>query len=223
MITMSSSYVLNIHWDSMCASINIKQNAIDSMSQPQLVATWLRVLQISVGAISIILSGYVLAQPGLAIFTAVRILSIVLLFVGIESTAVGTFSRFLRTSSRFSSIALGVSAIAFSLLVTTLLPPPTILFSIFLGGFAILFNGIGGIIQGVGGQGISRWFRTPLVGVGVLSIAISALIIAHPMGFGAPLLSVVMSFALLIIGIEITAMGIVGKLIIGKIPSRKKS
>ena len=210
-----------------CAqSINIKQSAIDSMSQPQLVKapTWLRVLQISVGAISIILSGYVLAQPGLAIFTSVRILSIVLLFVGIESTAVGTFSRFLRTSSsRFSSIALGVSAIAFSLLVTALLPPPTILFSIFLGGFAILFNGIGGIIQGVGGQGISRWFRAPLVGVGVLSIAISVLIIAHPIGFGAPLLSVVMSFALLIIGIEITTMGIVGKLIIGKIPSRKKS
>jgi hypothetical protein len=59
------------------------------MSQPQLVKspTWLRVLQISIGAISIILSGYVLAQPGLPIFTAVRILSIVLLFVGIESTA----------------------------------------------------------------------------------------------------------------------------------------
>ena len=56
------------------------------MSQPQLVKapTWLRVLQISIGAISIILSGYVLAQPGLAIFTVIRILSIVLLFVGIE-------------------------------------------------------------------------------------------------------------------------------------------
>jgi hypothetical protein len=209
-----------------CAqSINIKQNAIDSMSQPQLVKTptWLRILQISIGAISIILSGYVLAQPGLAILTAVRILSIVLLFVGIESTAVGTFSRYLRTSSRFSNIALGASAIAFSLLVTTLLPPPPLLFSIFLGGFAILFNGIGGIMQGVKGQGISRWFRAPLVGVGVLSIFISGLIIAHPIGFGAPILAVVMSLALLIIGIEITAMGIVGRLIVGKIPNRKKS
>ena len=205
-------------------SFIIEQSAIDSMSQPQLVKapTWLRVLQISVGAISIILSGYVLAQPGLAIFTAVRILSIVLLFVGIESTAVGTFSRYLRTSSRFS-IALGASAIAFSILVTTLLPAPPILFSIFLGGFALLFNGLGGIMQGVGGQGISRWFRAPLVGVGVLSIAISGLIIAHPIGFGAPLLAVVMSFALLIIGIEITAMGVVGRLIVGKILDRKKS
>jgi hypothetical protein len=195
------------------------------MSQPQLVKTpnWLRILQISIGAISIILSGYVLAQPGLAILTAVRILSIVLLFVGIESTVVGTFSRYLRTSSRFSNIALGASAIAFSLLVTTLLPPPPLLFSIFLGGFAILFNGIGGIMQGVKGQGISRWFRAPLVGVGVLSISISGLIIARPIGFVAPILAVVMSLALLIIGIEITAMGIVGRLIVGKIPNRKKS
>ena len=78
-------------------------------------------------------------------------------------------------------------------------------------------------MQGVGGQGISRWFRAPLVGVGVLSIAISGLIIAHPIDFGAPLLSVVMSLALLIIGMEITVMGVVGKLIVGKIPSRKKS
>jgi hypothetical protein len=152
----------------------------------------LRVLQISIGAISIILSGYVLAQPGLAFFTAIRILSKVLLFVGIESTAVGSFSRYLRTSSRFSNIVLGASAIAFSILIMVLLPPPPILFAIFLGGFAILFNGIGGIMQGVGGQDISRWFGAPLVGVGILSIAISGLIIAHPMGFGAPLLAVVM-------------------------------
>jgi hypothetical protein len=183
--------------------------------------TWLRVLQISIGAISTILPGYVLAQPSLSIFTAVKILSMVLLFVGIESTAVGAFSRYVRTSSRFSNIALGASAIAFSILITALLPPPPILFSIFLAGFAILFNGIGGIMQGVGGQGISRWFRAPLIGVGVLIIAISGLIIAHPIGLGDRLLAVVMSVALLTIGVEITAMGVVGKLIVGKIPNRK--
>ena len=92
------------------------------------------------------------------------------------------FQSSLRTSSRFSNIALGASAITFSILIMALLPPPPILLSIFLGGFAILFNGIGGIMQGVQGQGISRWFRAPLVGVGVLIIAISGLIIAHPIG-----------------------------------------
>lgn len=194
------------------------------MSQPKLIkaAIWLRVLQISIGAISIVLSGYVLTQPSLTIFTAVRILSTVLLFVGIESIAVGTFSRYVRTSSRFSSIALGTSAIAFSILVTALLPPPSILFSIFLGGFALLFNGLGGIMQGVQGEGISRWFRAPLVVVGVISIAISILIIVHPIGFEV-LLTVVMSLALLIIGIEITVKGVVGRLIVGKIPNSKKS
>ena len=79
-------------------SIIMEQSAIDSMSQPKLVKepNWLRVLQISIGAISIILSGYVLAQPGLAIFTAVQILSIVLLFVGIESIAVGALFSSMR-------------------------------------------------------------------------------------------------------------------------------
>lgn len=32
----------------------------------------------------------------------------------------------------------------------TLLPPPPILFSIFLAGFTLLFNGIGEILQGMG-------------------------------------------------------------------------
>ena len=60
-------------------SIIIEQSTVDSMSQPQTVKTptWLRVLQISIGTISIILSGYVIAHPSLAIFTAVQILSIV--------------------------------------------------------------------------------------------------------------------------------------------------
>ena len=93
----------------------MEQSAIDSVSQPQLVKepTWLRILQISIGAVSIILSGYVLAQPGLAIFTAVKILSIVLLFVGIESTAVGTFSRYVRTSSRLVISHLGLQQLLF--------------------------------------------------------------------------------------------------------------
>jgi hypothetical protein len=193
--------------------------------QPHIVKapSWLRILQIIIGAISIILSGYVLVLPGLAI-TAVQILSIVLLLVGIESTAVGAFSRYLRTSSsRLSNIALGSLAIAFSILLMALLPAPPILFSIILGGFALLFNGVARIIQGVGGKDISRWSRALLIAVGVLTIAISGLIIAHPIGFGVPLLARVMSFALLIIGIGMTAMGAVGLFIVGKPPTRKKS
>ena len=76
-------------------------------------------------------------------------------------------------------------------------------------------------MQGVHGEGISRWFRDPLAGI-VVSIAISILIIVHPIGFET-LLTVVMSLALLMIGIEITVKGVAGRQILGKIPNSKKS
>jgi uncharacterized membrane protein HdeD (DUF308 family) len=83
----------------------------------------------------------------------------------------------------------------------------SVLFLIFLGGFALLFNGIARIILGVGGQGISGWSRAFLIGVWILSIAISGLIIAHPIGFGVRLLAVIMSPVLLLNGIEMIAIG----------------
>lgn len=110
-----------------------------------------------------------------------------------------------KSSSRFSNIGLGALAIAFSILVMAF-PVLSVLFLIFLGGFALLFNGVARIIQGVGGHGISGWSRALLVGVGVLSIVVSGLVIAQPIGFGVPLLAVV----LLIIGIEMMVMGAVG-------------
>jgi uncharacterized membrane protein HdeD (DUF308 family) len=82
--------------------------------------------------ISIILSGYVPAYPGLAIFTAVQILSMVLLIVGIERIAVGTFSPYHeKSSSRFSNIGLGALVIVFSILVVAF-PLFSLLFLIFL-------------------------------------------------------------------------------------------
>jgi uncharacterized membrane protein HdeD (DUF308 family) len=188
----------------------------------QIVKTpaWLRILQISIGVISIILSGYVLLYPGIAVLAAVQILSIVLLIVGIERIAIGTFSPYHRkSSSRFSNIGLGVLAIAFSILIMAF-PIFSILFLIFLGGFALLFNGIARIIQGVGGQGISWWSRAFLIGVGILSIVISGLIIAHPIGFGVRLLVVIMSLALMIIAIEMIAVGTAGRQIARTTPQK---
>ena len=106
----------------------------------QIVKTpaWLRVLQISIGVISIILSGYVLLYPGIAVLAEI---SIVLLIVGIERIAIGIFSPYHRkSSSRFSNIGLGALAIAFSILIMAF-PIFSTLFLIFLGGFALLFNG----------------------------------------------------------------------------------
>jgi uncharacterized membrane protein HdeD (DUF308 family) len=173
---------------------------------------WLKVLQIGIGVISIILSGYVLVYPGIALLTAVLILSIVLLIVGIERIAIGIFSSYHRnSSSRFSNIGLGALAIAFSILVMAF-PLFSILFLIYLGGFALLFNGIAGIIQGIGGH---LWSRAFVIGVGILSIIISGLVIAHPISFGVRLLVVIMSLVLLINGIEMMTIGTVGRRISG--------
>jgi fatty-acid desaturase len=74
---------------------------------------WLRVLQISIGVISIILSGYVLLYPGITVLVAVQILSIVLLIVGIERIAIGIFSPYHRkSSSRFSNIGRNMRKVA---------------------------------------------------------------------------------------------------------------
>jgi Short repeat of unknown function (DUF308) len=159
-----------------------------------------------------ILSGYVLLYPRIALLTAVLILSIVLLIVGIERIAIGIFSSYHRnSSSRFSNIGLGALAIAFSILVMAF-PLFSILFLIYLGGFALLFNGIAGIIQGIGGH---LWSRAFVIGVGILSIIISALVIAHPISFGVRLLVVIMSLVLLINGIEMITIGIIGRRISG--------
>ena len=63
-----------------------------------------------------ILSGYVLLYPRIALLTAVLILSIVLLIVGIERIAIGIFSSYHRnSSSRFSNIGLGALSYCFFL------------------------------------------------------------------------------------------------------------
>jgi uncharacterized membrane protein HdeD (DUF308 family) len=48
-------------------------------------------------------------------------------------------------------------------------------------------------------------------GVGVVSLAISLIIIVHPVNIGLPLLGAIISVALLISGIEMMVIGITGR------------
>ncbi len=64
------------------------------------------------------------------------------------------------------------------------------------------------------------WPRVFLIGVGILSIVISGLVIAHPIGFGVRLLVVIMSLALMIIGIEMIAIGTAGRQIARTTPQK---
>ncbi|HYV52162.1 MAG TPA: DUF308 domain-containing protein [Candidatus Eisenbacteria bacterium] len=78
-----------------------------------------------------------------------------------------------------------------------------------LAAIALLVSGISRIIQGISrkASGSSRAFR---IGVGVLSIAVSILVIAHPIS-GLVLFAIMISIAFLINGIEMMALGISGR------------
>jgi uncharacterized membrane protein HdeD (DUF308 family) len=164
------------------------------------------------GAISIVLSIVVLTFPSIAIYTIIVILSIVLLMIGFERVAIGIGPSYSRTSrsSRWTNIGLGALVIAFGIVVMSF-PIHTAAFLIFLGAFALLFNGVARIVQGIIIKEIPGWSRAFLVGVGVLSIGVSALVIAHPISIGVVLLALVISVSLLINGIQMIASGIGGR------------
>jgi uncharacterized membrane protein HdeD (DUF308 family) len=90
--------------------------------------------------------------------------------------------------------ALGIVVMSF--------PVHTAAFLIFLGALALLFNGVARIVQGIINKEIPGWSRAFLVGVGVLSIGVSTLVIAHPILIGVVLLALVISVSLLINGIQ---------------------
>lgn len=173
---------------------------------------WLRLLQIGLGAISIILSIIVLTFPGFAVYTIILMLSVVLVMVGIERIAIGIAAPPFATkkSSRIANIGLGILALIFGSIVISY-PIHTTEFLILLGALGLLFNGVARITQGAINKHISRWSRGFLVGVGVLSLAVSALVMAHPIGIGVPLLAITISIALLITGVQMVALGIGGR------------
>jgi len=168
---------------------------------------WLRVAQVGLGTIVIILSIIVLTFPGVAIYSIIVLLSIALLMVGIERIAIGIAAPLVSKSSRVANIGLGALAIIFASIVMSF-PLYTAAFLIFLGAYALLFNGIARIAQGAVNKNISGWYRGFLIGVGVLSIAVSGLVIAHPISLGVPLLAAIISIVTLITGIEMIAAGL---------------
>jgi uncharacterized membrane protein HdeD (DUF308 family) len=168
----------------------------------------IRILQIVLGAIAIALSLAVIVNPGVGIATLTFLLSITLLVVGIERLVTGlTLSKHSK-SSRFGNIGLGalaallgIAVMAFPLFTTGVL--------VTLLALGLLFIGIARIIHGISDKNTSKWSKGFLVGVGVLSLAVSFMVFASP-ALGVFLLTLVLGINLLIIGIQSVAYGISG-------------
>jgi len=159
----------------------------------------IRVAQILLGAIAIVLSIAIIADPALGIGVLIFLLSVTIIVAGIERVVVGVHPH-LTKSSRIGNIVLGAIAIGLGILVIVF-PLLAALFLVTLLSVGLFFIGLARIIQGIRNKNISRWSRALLIGVGVLSLVLSFIVIAHPVS-GIIILTIILAINLLIIGIE---------------------
>jgi uncharacterized membrane protein HdeD (DUF308 family) len=168
-----------------------------------------RILQIVLGGIAIALSLGVIFNPGIGIATLALLLSVTLLVVGIERVVTG-FTQSNRSSklSKFGNISLGalvallgIAVLAFPVFATEVL--------VTLLALGLLFIGIARIIHGLTDKNISKWSKGSLVGVGILSVAVSFVVFAYP-SLGVLFLTLILGINLLIIGVQSVAHAISG-------------
>jgi uncharacterized membrane protein HdeD (DUF308 family) len=188
-----------------------------SDSQVVIAPKWLRIIQITIGAAAIILSIFIIISPKLGGITAISMVAITLLIVGIERIASGVSSKYSKRS-RLINIGLGIVIVAFGIF-TIANPSGSIRFMVLLVGIALLINGIVRITDALikkrnEDRQLNKIFR--LI-VGIISIAIAIITLVSP-GFGVIFVALVVGIALLINGIEIIVAGIAGqsKRILGK-------
>jgi uncharacterized membrane protein HdeD (DUF308 family) len=167
-----------------------------------------RILQIVLGGIAIALSLGVIFNPGIGIATLALLLSVTLLVVGIERVVTGLTQSNRSKLSKFGNISLGalvaligIAVLAFPVFATEVL--------VTLLALGLLFIGIARIIHGLTDKNISKWSKGSLVGVGILSAAVSFVVFAYP-SLGVLFLTLVLGINLLIIGVQNVAYAISG-------------
>ena len=169
----------------------------------------IRISQIVLGGIAIALSLAIISSPGVGIATITFLLSITLLVIGIERLVTGfTSSSEQPKFSRFGNIGLGALAALLGIVVLAF-PQFTTGVLVTLLALGLLFIGIARIIHGISDKNSSKWSKGFLVGVGILSLAVSFTVFAYP-AFGVFLLTLVLGISLLIIGIQSVAYAVSG-------------
>ncbi len=166
---------------------------------------WKRYAEIGLGIIAIILSILVFVHPGMTIVTIIYILGIILIIVGLEKIISGLFEG---GRSRWGTVGLGALALIFGIIVMAF-PVSTAIVAIIFAGVGLLFVGISHVISGIGQKEGPGWVKGARVGVGALAIVLSFFVMFSP-ALGALFLSFIVGVALLILGIEIIAVGIKG-------------
>ncbi len=166
---------------------------------------WKRGVLIGLGAIAIVLSILMFIHPGMTVVSIIYLAGIILIIVGIEKIISGIF---VANKSRWGTIGLGVLALIFGSIAVGY-PVSTAVFVIIMLGIGLLFAGISHVVNGIGNKESPGWARGFSIGAGALAIALSFLVMASPYA-GAVFVSFFLGVALLILGIEIIAVGWTG-------------
>jgi uncharacterized membrane protein HdeD (DUF308 family) len=169
---------------------------------------WLRGVQVGLGIITVILAVYALAFPAVTFLAVIVILAIILLIVGIEKIITGIF---LPVKGRWATIGFGILVLIFAGLAISFPVATALVVAVFV-GIGLIFNGCARIVEGISGKQYG-WAKFFLIGVGVLSIIIGAVVLASPL-FGAVFIGIIIAIGLLITGIQMIAVGVAGRKIL---------
>jgi len=160
---------------------------------------WLRILEIIAGLIIVVLAGYVIAYPGVAIATLILFLAIALIIIGIDYF-IRVFAKGITGWRRLLNLVLSVLAI---IIAGAVIANPLVYGSltlVYLLGLALLFAGIASAARGTAGG----------IVVGILGIIIGFAVIIFP-GLGLGTLVFLLAVFLVIFGLESIASGILGR------------
>ena len=167
---------------------------------------WLRILEIILGLIVLILAGYVLAYPGVAILTLVFVLGIGLFVLGI-TRIFGAFASGVSGGMRMLSLIIGVLAVILAIYVVAY-PAAGALTLIFFLGFGLLLSGMEALATG--GSGGSGAGRAASIVLGVIAIILAFIVLFYP-GVALGTLVLLLAISFVILGIEAIVSGILGR------------
>ena len=168
---------------------------------------WTRALQIVLGIIVVVLSSLALFFPAITFLTVIWILAIVLFFTGIERIVIGIFSPAPGTS-RWGTIGLGIIVLIVAIIVLVY-PAGSSVFLLFVLAIALFCDGIARLVHSLGARSISGGSRAFGVIAGIFEIIIAILIMVSPL-WGAVLAGIMVSIALLVVGIQMIVAGVTG-------------
>jgi uncharacterized membrane protein HdeD (DUF308 family) len=178
----------------------------------QLLPGWLRALEIIAGMILVVLSVMVWGFPLIAGLTFVFIFGLALFVLGTMRMGQGVFDQSLSGGMRALLVILGILLVGIGLYAIAA-PLGGALTMIYFFAFALMLAGVDRLaLAGAGRQGpeLPSWVRYFSILAGIFAIIAAFIVLFFP-GFGAALLFVIISIAVLILGMELIVSGIRGR------------